>query len=791
MKYLQAQDNATRRINNEDIKSYHDVCEKEYSLVRFTGISGAESKKTQNIEEFYVENTFSCYHKDIDGQYRYGSDVLESIQLREFFNYATKIVLIGGAGLGKSTTLNYLFCKYEQMYNLYALKIKLDLKDYAKAINEDKKDILWCITAEFYKRIKRARLSFNDAENLLGEYLEKGNCLIIFDALDEIPTQAIRNKVRDEIGNFCDIYYLNRFIISTREAGYLRNRFDDTFLHIKINEFNDEQIKTYSQNWFSSYYMQNEFDSFEDFWEKFEYEVDRARCQKLIRNPIVLILALVIFDIQKNLPNRRVEFYKKCIETFLTVREDRKAVFELSEKAKNILGIDLVVPKIASYKFFNTEKNMAYKFSYEELRKSVFKAIEVEDEINWSDAIKQYTQYLVERTELIKEIDEDILDFAHKTFYEYFLAVFFAKEYENAQLSELLEDWIGDANYDELSRLITEVIIQIDDPKQHQYIINFLFMKIDKTIEGEESNTLDIFSILADLYGHNMLQPKFHTMYHNCVLHHSYFIERARIFDKTNEAVRYDGKILAKMFSDALNDDEAVLGEIIDSIYYLNNDFKQNLVEMVSEEYMPHITRLFSMAYSITRSHSEKYRNKADAEISYFVNGNGVNYTRNYPQVFISVVDLVVVSGKWDICDKLLEFDYPENSNFFKYTSPHILFALAKEATNSAEVLLLTMILIIHCAKGQTNRVFEYLFMRDSEKDVDLTERIQWLWGSLCESESFNDFKIAISMRGLYNEQYDDLYQRLFNDYLYREKSIKSHVEEILLKRKRNYAISK
>lgn len=333
----------------------------------------------------------------------------------------------------------------------------------------------------------------------------KGNCLIILDALDEIPTQSVRNKVRDEIGRFCDIYYLNRFIITTREAGYLRNRFDETFLHIRINQFTNQQIKQYSRNWFKSNYTTKNFD---EFWIKFRQEVERARCQNLICNPIILILALVIFDVEKSLPNRRVEFYRKCIDTFLTVREDRKAAFQLTEKAKNILGIELVVPKIAFYRFDHLNDHSNYKFSYEELRSAIQDAIEVDDPINWSEAIRLYAQYLVERTELIQEVDEGILDFAHKTFYEYFLAVYFSKVYENKELVELLREWIGDSNYDELARLIIEIVIQNDDPRQHKYLINYMLETLKK-VDLVQPNSQDIFDILADLYNHNMLQPKF------------------------------------------------------------------------------------------------------------------------------------------------------------------------------------------------------------------------------------------------------------------------------------------
>lgn len=162
---------------------------------------------------------------------------------------------------------------------------------------------MWCITNEFSKRSKYVKLSFDEIQSVLSDYLDNGKCLVILDALDEIPTLAIRNKVRDEIAIFCGLYYLNRFIISTREAGYLRNRFDETFLHIKINQFSDYQIRKYSENWFKLYY--NNLENFEEFWEKFEEEVKRARCENIISNPIILILALVIFDIEKKFANTK------------------------------------------------------------------------------------------------------------------------------------------------------------------------------------------------------------------------------------------------------------------------------------------------------------------------------------------------------------------------------------------------------------------------------------------------------------------------------------------------------
>ena len=364
-RYFDSLEDKKISISDENIKLFHQVCEKEYGLIRFTGISGAERKKEQKLKDFYIENTFSYYGKEIEKLYRYGKEEFTSIKLENFFDFGNKIVLIGGAGLGKSTSLNYLFCNYEKMYGAYALKIKLDLKEYAEEVGYQKKNILWCIAMEFSRRTKHTGLSSEEIQAVLSDYLNKGKCLVIFDALDEIPDLAARNKVRDEIAIFCDIYYLNRFIISSREAGYLKNRFDDTFLHVKINSFNMEQIRQYSKNWYNSYYdTQEDFDS---FWNKFEKEIKRARCASIISNPIILILALVIFDVEKNLPTRRIEFYSKCIETFLTERENTKAAFKLEGKANSILAMNLTVPQIAYYKFEHLKKDIGYKFTFTEL----------------------------------------------------------------------------------------------------------------------------------------------------------------------------------------------------------------------------------------------------------------------------------------------------------------------------------------------------------------------------------------------------------------------------------------
>ena len=769
IRYLVSLDNRKTVISDENIKQYHIVTEREFGEIRFTGIAGAERHKSQNINEFYVENTFSYFGKEIDRLYEFNFEEIESIKLKNFFDLGNKIILIGGAGLGKSTTLNYLFCNYEKLYAANDLKLKIDLKEYAEEIGEKKKGILWCVATEFSKRIKYSGQSIEEFQVIVAERLKVGNCLIILDALDEIPTQALRNVVRNEIETFTSLYYLNRFIISTREAGYLKNRFDDTFLHIRINKFDSEQIEKYSKNWYMSNY--EDVRDFDEFWNKFEDEVKRARCLNLIRNPIILVLALVIFNFESSLPTRRIEFYQKCIDTFLTERENRKAAVKLSDKTKSILAMNLTVPKIAFYRHNKLMQNSSFRFDYSELEKAIKEAIAVEDEINWATAVKQYSEYLVERTELIQEVDEEHLDFAHKTFYEYFLAFYFCKICDNEELTKLLYEWIGDPNYDELARLIVEVVIQNNEPKQHDDIINCLFkmLSVNNAPKTEGPDRGDVFDVISDLYTHNLLQPKYQYKYHKFVLYNpgiiDYISYRQRRNEVRNNLALYDPLIVGKLFLEDYQEDK--FADVIDAVYFLNNEFKKVVISSEPSGLLYNTNELF-----VALGAKKKRVKKEKSIIDYFT-GAGIQYTLKYPQIYVALVSLSKKMETVLPIEQLLKYDFCPRNVFYFYTTPDILFSLVEDAMKTKSGFVLFLTTIIDCAFEATNSIFGFVIRREANRqEKELSHFCAKLWRILNESFSVEMFKDWINDLNLYEEKYDYIYEKLYAHYLATEKGL-------------------
>jgi len=608
-----------------DLKSYHNSCINEYSKISFTGISGAEMKapKNENIS-LYVENHFQIAPEYLMTSYaqshaRKSSDDLRRADLSNFylknigeiFNLSNRIVLVGGAGYGKTTNVNYLFCKYKELFNQDILRIKINLKDYSGQF-ESGKHVFDFLADEVRKKTPRSKQ--NNIDTTISEYLDSGSALIIFDALDEITSESVREKARQEISHFVDMYYLNKFIITTREVGYLQHRFDESFLHIRICPFNPEQIKQYANAWYTLINLEvakkRGFKTkLKTFYLNFKQEVKRAGCHELISNPIILVLALIIFYNEENLPHKRVKFYEKCIDTFLNTRERLRGTFQDLDKIENILCDDSILPKIAYYRHKELETIKNYSFTKQEIKKFIFKAIDVQDTRNWVKVVDLFTKYIVERTELISEVDKDIYDFTHKTFGEYFLACYFAKNLEPADLAEHIKKWLGDSNKDEAAKLIIEVVIERNQAQHHEAVMNMLIDTVEE-LHTQEDVEFDMFnksevrsqathflSILSDLSASGMLTAKFSDKLYNLLTKYPNLIHHSSFHD----ILHYDTTRLINFSAEKYKNDKDIV-TVINRFYNISELF---FVFLPDDEESMRMTKHFIDTHKINTKTSQ------------------------------------------------------------------------------------------------------------------------------------------------------------------------------------------
>jgi predicted NACHT family NTPase len=182
----------------------------------------------------------------------------EVIELAEAVNQRERLVILGDPGSGKSTLLRYLALKHAQA--LYTgrseagsglgsarFPLLIRIADYAEH-GMPKGKSLSNYLADYFDMHECPRFGLAD---LLATELAAGNCLILLDGLDEIVNADDRRKVVERIEDFIRHHddRSNRFVITSRIAGYRSAPLGDPFTHYTVQEMDEAQIRRFLERW--------------------------------------------------------------------------------------------------------------------------------------------------------------------------------------------------------------------------------------------------------------------------------------------------------------------------------------------------------------------------------------------------------------------------------------------------------------------------------------------------------------------------------------------------------------
>lgn len=164
----------------------------------------------------------------------------------------------------------------------------------------------------------------------------------------------------------------------------------------------------------------------------------------------------------------------------------------------------------------------------------------------------------------------------------------------------------------------------------------------------------------------------------------------------------------------------------------------------------------------------------------------------NCPQIYMCVVDMIVLSEKDEIISELLSYKFKPHNVFYNYTSPTILSLLLYSAFSSPERFLLLFISLVQCGKTCTNDLLVYVLNRrrwndnkesNSEKEDKCCENAMVFWQMLNQKENYQCFKDELKRLNVFKEIYNDLYERLFDTYKKNEVDIcRQRIEKIIEK---------
>jgi hypothetical protein len=179
------------------------------------------------------------------------------IELHDAVRDYDRVVILGDPGSGKSTLTRYLALQHadalsrgeHSVENLGLARfpimirvaefVELGLRE-GKSLSDSLADI--CSYHECPSRGLR---------NLMETELAHGNCLVLLDGLDEIISADDRRQAVNGIEDFIrrHSHKNNRFVVTSRPAGYREASFEIAFQHFTISEMTTDQIEKFLSHW--------------------------------------------------------------------------------------------------------------------------------------------------------------------------------------------------------------------------------------------------------------------------------------------------------------------------------------------------------------------------------------------------------------------------------------------------------------------------------------------------------------------------------------------------------------
>jgi len=336
-----------------------------------------------------------------------------------------RIMVLADPGMGKSTLLKMdAGLIAQEAWNSLAnnltkiegvtLPLLIRLSELAEATKEPEAKVIEAIPKLIEARCK----NFEEIKLVLEDKLQKGQCILLLDALDEVPNDQ-RKRLSEKLNEF--LYdYPCQIICTSRIVGY-GGGFLEGAKDVEIVPFTQKQTEKYIEIWFKNAagYRSVQTVSASELIQELR---NKPQVGGLAQNPLLLSLICSLYQ-EKGLilPARRCQVYEKAVD-YMLGKWSKNRNPELDEAwvdAKAELLEEL------AYQFSCDGRDV---FTLRELRHKIDKYLGSENaSSDFRD--KKASQLITELSEqdgilqkLSREGDKYL--FLHRTFQEYFTACY-------------------------------------------------------------------------------------------------------------------------------------------------------------------------------------------------------------------------------------------------------------------------------------------------------------------------------------------------------------------------------
>ena len=386
--------------------------------------------------EQYLENTWNKYSKiktiiyrrvpkDLYSFYEcigvlHGNKKINTENVNNLIDVDNKIIITGTGGIGKSILFKHLYLN--SILNTQYIPVLIELRSFNSI---DRKDI--SLRHAIYNNL--CNYGFKLEEQYFDYSMENGGYIILLDGFDEVNrdrTEVVGNEIRE----LCNRYNLNHYIISSRPS--------EKF--IGWNDFVEMSALSLTKEQALSLISKIEFD--ENIKKIFYKELDEELYDKyysFASNPLLLNIMLLTFNNHASIPDKLNDFYEQAFSTLYNMHDATKEAYV--RDIRTGLGCE-DFKSIFSYICFKSYFLDEYEFTDSKIKNYINKAKNRFEKFQFSidDFLEDLTMSVCM---LVKEGIN--YRFAHRSFQEYFAALYTCKLTDKVQ-ENLLTNWLRESD---------------------------------------------------------------------------------------------------------------------------------------------------------------------------------------------------------------------------------------------------------------------------------------------------------------------------------------------------------
>lgn len=397
---------------------------------------------------------------------------------QDIFLRSRIVYLVGGAGYGKTLFTKKLINDYDKLHSFRSddyLVIYGELKSFFPNNSDTPISLV-----DFLRNSIKASTLIDVSADFVRHYLDSGRCLILLDALDEVEKSKRVGLHETVISNLKAQNPGNMVCITSRDRGFIP---EENVEVIRILPLTPRQIGQYVDNIIKL--GKFEAEDKKSFMRQSEVLVNKG----FLNSFLVLSLLINIYKGERELPENKLDLYRKCFE-YIANRRER-------EKTDRGFNWQLISPIMKDNTFIELARMCVPNNSDIDKRDIKARLVEIYtakygSEALADNAVEEFLRFCSDRTELFVPTAEEKYKFFHRSFFEFFYSSYIALRCSDAgTMLEEMRKFDVDSEVFEL----TVAILKQNDEQKYQSLVELMLDQAREELAGSP-DSFPVFNIL-------------------------------------------------------------------------------------------------------------------------------------------------------------------------------------------------------------------------------------------------------------------------------------------------------